>query len=150
MKLEKTTKISAPRDAIWQILIDIPKAASLIPGVKDVELKSGTSYTGTMQVGVGPMKLNLQGELTANPNPEDYTWSLEGQAQDRRLGGGIRVIVDAEVKEESAEESELSVSTDIQFIGRIGTLGQPLIKRKADQMIEAFTKNLQAAVELET
>ena len=71
MKLEQTTKISAPRDAIWQILIDIPKAASLIPGVKDVELKSGTSYTGTMQVGVGPMKLNLQGELTANPNPED-------------------------------------------------------------------------------
>ncbi len=115
MKLEQTTKIAAPRDAIWQILIDIPKAASLIPGVKDVELKSGQSYTGTMQVGVGPMKLNLQGELTANPNPEDYTWSLEGTAQDRRLGGGIRVIVDAEVKEESAEESELSVSTDIQL-----------------------------------
>ena len=143
MKLEQTTKISAPRDAIWQILIDIPKAASLIPGVKDVELKSGTSYTGTMQVGVGPMKLNLQGELTANPNPEDYTWSLEGQAQDRRLGGGIRVIVDAEVKEESAEESELSVSTDIQFIGRIGTLGQPLIRSKSSAMMKDFVKNLQ-------
>ena len=115
----------------------------MIPGVKDVELKSGTSYTGTMQVGVGPMKLNLQGELTANPNPEDYTWSLEGQAQDRRLGGGIRVIVDAEVKEESAEESELSVSTDIQFIGRIGTLGQPLIRSKSSAMMKDFVKNLE-------
>ena len=143
MKLEQTTKISASRDAIWQILIDIPKAASLIPGVKDVEFKSGQSYTGTMQVGVGPMKLNLQGELTANPNPEDYAGSLEGTAQDRRLGGGIRVIVDAEVKEESAEESELSVSTDIQFIGRIGTLGQPLIRSKSSKMMQDFVKNLE-------
>ncbi len=146
MKLEQVTNIAAPREAVWALLMDIPKAASLIPGVKDVELVKDLTYTGTLQVGVGPMKLNLQGELTASPNEEDYTWSLEGNAQDRRLGGGIRVLVEAEVKEESETECELYVSTDVQFIGRIGTLGQPLIRSKSAGMMKDFVKNLEKEI----
>lgn len=147
MKLDQESSIGAPRDAVWEILMDIPLAASLIPGVKDVSSTGENTYSGIMQVGVGPMKLNLEGELTADANPDDYTWRLEGHANDRRLGGGIRVIVEAAVTEDGADKSGLAVSTDIQFMGRVGTLGQPLIRSRAKSQMKDFVKNLEKQLE---
>ena len=142
MKLEQQTTISAPRSDVWAVLQDVPRAAEMIPGVKDVTSLGDNKYSGTMQVGIGPMKMNLQGDLTANPDPDNFEWRLEGHAQDKRLGGGIRVIVEAKIEEPEPGKSELTVSTDIQFIGRLGTLGQPLIRSKAKDQMKQFTKNL--------
>jgi len=119
----------------------------MIPGVKDVVSVGENKYSGTMQVGMGPMKMNLQGELTASPDAENFEWRLEGVAQDKRLGGGMRVIVEAKLDEPEAGQSELLVSTDIQFMGRLGTLGQPLIRSKAKDQMKQFTKNLTKAVD---
>ena len=143
MKIEQESEVSASRDRIWSVLEDVPRAAALIPGVKDVEATGNDTYSGIMQVGVGPMKLNLQGELRATQNRDDYTWRIEGQANDRRLGGGLRVIVDAAIAEAGAERSSLKVATDIQFMGRVGTLGQPLIRSKANSQMKDFIKNLE-------
>ncbi|MDA1096772.1 MAG: SRPBCC domain-containing protein [Chloroflexi bacterium] len=145
MKLEQQSTIEASRDAIWAILSDIPRAAQMIPGVKDVVALGENRYSGTMQVGIGPMKMNLQGELTAAPDPDNYEWRLEGQAQDRRLGGGLRVIVEAKITEAGTGRSELIVSTDIQFLGKLGTLGQPLIRSKAGDQMRQFSKSLASA-----
>ena len=123
--------------------MDVPRAAMLIPGVKDVNPLGDDKYSGIMQVGFGPMKLNLQGDLTASADTENYHWRLEGHANDRRLGGGIRVIVEADVTEAGPDASELSVSTDIQFMGKLGTLGQPLIRSKASSQMKDFVKNLE-------
>ena len=59
------------------------------------------------------------------------------------MGGGIRVIVEAAVTEAGPDASELSVSTDIQFMGKLGTLGQPLIRSKAGSQMKDFVKNLE-------
>ena len=142
MKLEQQSTISAPRADVWAVLVDVPRAAQMIPGVKDVTSLGDNKYSGTMQVGIGPMKMNLQGDLTASPDAENFEWKLEGHAQDKRLGGGIRVIVEAKIVELEPGKSELTVSTDIQFIGRLGTLGQPLIRSRAKDQMKQFTKNL--------
>jgi carbon monoxide dehydrogenase subunit G len=146
MKIDQKSIIDAPRDKVWGVLMDVPRAAGLIPGVKDVKPTGENTYTGTMQVGVGPMKLNLQGDLRANPDPSTHKWHLEGQAQDRRLGGGLRVIVDAQVDEAGPNKTDLAVSTDIQFMGRLGTLGQPLIRSRANSQMKEFAQNLEKEV----
>jgi carbon monoxide dehydrogenase subunit G len=146
MKLEQQSSIPASREAVWAVLEDVPRAAQMIPGVKDVADLGDNKYSGTMQVGIGPMKMNLQGELTASPDAENYEWRLEGHAQDRRLGGGIRVIVEAKLGESEPGRSDLSVATDIQFMGRLGTLGQPLIRSRANDQMKQFTNNLMKEV----
>ena len=143
MKIEQESTIAGSRDEVWSVLEDVPRAAGLIPGVKDVKASGDGLYSGIMQVGVGPMKLNLQGELKATQNHEEYTWRIEGQASDKRLGGGLRVIVDAAIGEISEKNSSLKVATDIQFMGRVGTLGQPLIRSKANSQMKDFVKNLE-------
>ncbi len=143
MKIEQESQVGASREDVWALLQDVPRAAGLIPGVKDVAATGDGTYSGTMQVGVGPMKLTLQGELKATQNAEKYTWRIEGQANDRRLGGGLRVIVDAAIAEAGADSASLTVATDIQFMGRVGTLGQPLIRSKANSQMKDFIKNLE-------
>ena len=46
----------------------------------------------------------------------------------------------------AARSFDLAQTADVHFLGRLGTLGQPLIKRKADEMIQAFSENLRQAV----
>ena len=44
----------------------------------------------------------------------------------------------------SAEETELSLSSDLTFMGKLGEMGQPLIRKKAETTMEEFTRNLAA------
>ena len=88
------------------------------------------------------MKITLDGELTTTQNPEDFTWRIEGNAK-ALAGGGLRVIVDAAVAEGDADSSTLTVATDIQFMGKLGTMGQPFIRSKANSQMKDFIKNLE-------
>jgi carbon monoxide dehydrogenase subunit G len=142
MKIEQESKVSASRERIWSLLEDVPRAAALIPGVSDVVETGPNTFSGKMQARVGPMKITLDGELTTTQNPEDFTWRIEGNAK-ALAGGGLRVIVDAAVAEGDADSSTLTVATDIQFMGKLGTMGQPFIRSKANSQMKDFIKNLE-------
>ena len=142
MKIEQEAKVSASRERIWSLLEDVPRAAALIPGVSDVVETGPNTFSGKMQTRVGPMKITLDGELTTTQNPEDFTWRIEGNAK-ALAGGGLRVIVDAAVAEGDADSSTLTVATDIQFMGKLGTMGQPFIRSKANSQMKDFIKNLE-------
>ena len=142
MKIEQESKVSASRERIWSLLEDVPRAAALIPGVSDVVETGPNTFSGKMQTRVGPMKITLDGELTTTQNPEDFTWRIEGNAK-ALAGGGLRVIVDAAVAEGDADSSTLTVATDIQFMGKLGTMGQPFIRSKAKSQMKDFIKNLE-------
>ena len=43
-----------------------------------------------------------------------------------------------------AEETELSLSSDLTFMGKLGEMGQPLIRKKAESTMEEFARNLVA------
>ena len=66
--------------------------------------------------------------------------------RDKRVGGGVQASIEVTLVERDEDKSELSVKTDVQFIGRLGDLGQPLIKRKADSTIQKVAENLRLAV----
>ena len=42
--------------------------------------------------------------------------------------------------------TQLKLDTDATVMGRIGEFGQPIIKKKAEQMMNEFAKNLEKAI----
>ena len=40
------------------------------------------------------------------------------------------------------KETELVVETDVNILGKIGEFGQPIIRKKADQMLQEFVENI--------
>ena len=123
--------------------MDIPQVAPCIPGVQDVESDGENQFKAVMQVRVGPVRLNFSGTINIlEQDREKGEAHFRVEAADRKVGGSIRADMTMQLNELSADESELVIVTDTVFMGKIGELGQPIIRRKAKSTLEDFAKNL--------
>ena len=143
MKIEILSDVPASREATWALVMDIPKAASCIPGIKDITPDGEGKYQATLQARVGPMGMNLSGTITVLSQDADAGEAyFLVEANDRRVGGGVKTNMSMKVTAKSADETELEIIADTTLMGRLGELGQPLIRRKARNTLEEFSKNL--------
>ena len=123
--------------------MDVPKAASCIPGIKDVILDGEGRYQASLQARVGPMGVNLSGTITVlSQDAASGEAEFLVEANDRRVGGGVKTIMTMKLNTKTPDESELEITADTTFMGRLGELGQPIIRRKARNTLEDFMKNL--------
>ncbi len=143
MKFSQSATVPAGREPLWQLLMDIPRVATCLPGVEGVEQLDGETYQGTLKVRVGPIALSLQGKIVLEEKDQEaWRAALRAEAEDRRVAGAMRGKSTMELKELSAEETELTVETDVNILGKIGEFGQPIIRKKADQMLNTFINNI--------
>ena len=144
MKLEHRVAVDASRAKVWAVLMDLPVAARCVPGTREVA-PDGEGVRGTLDVRVGPVKLALGGTVAIESRNEAAgTARLRADAEDRRLGGSVRALVDLAVSGDAP--TELRITTDVAILGRIGELGQPLIARQADKVLAGFAECLRATV----
>ena len=149
MKIEIASTVPANRDDTWAVVMDIPTAASCIPGINEVTSLGEDRYTATLKARVGPMGLTLAGTITVISRDYDAgTAEFLVEAGDRRVGGGVKTNMAMRVIYKSADESQLEITADTTFIGRLGELGQPIIRRKARNTLEDFMKNLSKLLEI--
>lgn len=138
MKLTHTARVRAPRAKVWKLITDVPAAARCVPGVAAVDPTGPNKYRGSLLVQLGPVRLVLDGEVALTSTDEAAgKASIRADAKDTRLGGTVRATMDLSVVEQG-EETELRIASDVQIAGRIGEFGQPVIKRKADQLMAQF------------
>ena len=143
MKFGQRVTIPVGRERLWEFLMDIPKVATSLPGVEKVDKIDDTTYQGTLKVRVGPIALNLQGKIIVEEQSrENWRATLRADASDRMVAGAVRGKSTMELKEISANETELSVDTDVNILGKIGEFGQPIIRKKADVMLQEFVENI--------
>ena len=143
MKIEIVSVVPASRDATWALVMDIPRAASCIPGIKDITPDGEGRYQATLQARVGPMGMTLSGVITVLSQDADTGEAVFlVEANDRRVGGGVKTNMTMRVTAKSPDETQLEIVADTTFMGRLGELGQPIIRRKARNTLEEFSKNL--------
>jgi len=72
---------------------------------------------------------------------------MRADAADRRAGGAVKAVINMALSEtEGVQGTQLRLETDAQVMGRIGEFGQPIIRKKAEQMMNEFAKNLEQAI----
>lgn len=143
MKFSQRVVIPVAREPLWQFLLDVPKVAKSLPGVESVTQIDETTYQGTLRVRVGPISLNLQGKIFLEErNKESWRAALRAEATDRMAAGAVKGKSIMQLKELGAAETELQVETDVNILGKIGEFGQPIIRKKADQMLQEFVENI--------
>jgi carbon monoxide dehydrogenase subunit G len=145
VKLQHRATLDAPRDRVWALLMDVPRVAACVPGVEAVTPIGADVFGGRFRVAIGPVKLALDGkvELTERDDRSGRAVMHAG-GTDTRLGGSVNAVVTLSLI--AGEPTTIVIDSDVQILGRIGELGQPLIKRKADDIMSAFAQNLAGAM----
>ena len=148
MKLHNTCLVPAALEETWTALMDVPTSAKWVPGVVDVAAEGGGCYRGSLKARVGPMSMTLSGTVTVEEQEHGSGRArFLVEASDRRVGGGVRTTMVMQLTAAPAGGTEVAIETDTTFMGRLGELGQPVIRRKAQSTIEEFARNLARELE---
>jgi carbon monoxide dehydrogenase subunit G len=101
------------------------------------------TFQGILKVRVGPVSLTLSGNiLVLEQDRENQKAMYRIEAADRRIGASVRGVMSIHLQEQPDGQTELAIDTDATFMGKLGELGQPVIRHKARTTLDEFARNL--------
>ena len=144
MKFSGEIQVGAQRDAVFAKLQDVPFFASCIEGVRDLKPLDDRRFDAVLETKVAYMtfKFKLTVELTEMTPPERIAAKIEGTPMGlvgRLTATSATQLVDA------GESTIIKYDVDTALTGKLGSIGQPVLKAKAKEMEKQFAKNLGAA-----
>ena len=146
MKFQGNLLIARPVEKVWEFLWNIEKLTSCIPGCESVKtIKDREQYELTVKDSVGPITVHF--ELLAEVKKLDPLKRIEIALEGKDFkAGGVRQTMTL-VLTAKGSESEIAFETDVNVFGRLGTLGYPFVKKKAETVINEFSENVKSAIE---
>jgi hypothetical protein len=144
MRIEGTYTFDAPRDVVWQALMDPDVLAKALPGGQKLEQVGENRYEAALDVRVGPVQGRFDGEIEISDiqEPESYHMSVNGQGSAGFLNGeGDVVLSDVD------EGTLMTYSGDAQVGGRIASVGQRLIDSTAKSLTRQGLESLDRQIE---
>jgi uncharacterized protein len=143
MTFTQSCTITASREAVWDFLMDVENIAQCLPGVQDVQQVDAETYDGTLRIKMGPIALALQGTITVEAKDRaQWHGAMRAEAKDRKLGGGIRARLGMDLLDKGATETEMHVTLEAHVLGKIGEFGQPVMRKRADAMLQEFAQQV--------
>ena len=136
--------LPAPREAVFQVLQNAPFFASCVEGVRDLKEIDATHYDAVLDTKVAYMKFTFKVsvEVTRLLPPERIEAKIEGTP----LGiVGRFTAVSATDLIDAGSETLVKYAIDANLTGKLGSMGQPVLKSKAKEMEQKFAEKMRAA-----
>ena len=137
MRVEGAYHFPAPRERVYELLMDPDALQRCIPGCEKLEARSESVYEATLKIGVGAVRGTYSGqvEITDQVPPESYRMAIEGRGGPGFVKGIATIkIVDA------GAESDVEVEGDGQLGGPMAGVAQRLLPGVARMMMDQFFK----------
>jgi carbon monoxide dehydrogenase subunit G len=146
MIFEQEVTLATPVEEVWEFLGNVRLMATCLPGLEDVHEENG-SYRGALRITVGPISVRLEGRMRLVSRDRD-TWTtvLEIDAEDRRIRSSMRALTTMRLTPDGPDRTHLAVHTDAAVLGKLGQMGQAVLRRKSDQQVAQFVQNMAACL----
>ena len=135
MRLQGSYTFEASLPLVWNALTDSEKVSRCLPGNQSFEHVGEDSYRVTLQIGIGSIRGRYQGTVTitdAKVN-ESYKLAVEG----RGAAGAVKGAALVSLRQEG-NKTVVDVSADVQVSGTIARMGQRIIGRASNIMMDSF------------
>jgi carbon monoxide dehydrogenase subunit G len=144
MKLAGDLTIAAPRQAVFDALRDARLFATCVDGVRDLQEIDATHYRAVIETKVAYIKFNFDVvvEVTRVEPPESIAAKIEGTP--RGIVGRLSATSFTTLTEQDGA-TRVQYEIEAALTGRLGSLGQPVIRSKAKEMERHFVAKLSAA-----
>jgi carbon monoxide dehydrogenase subunit G len=143
MILDGTIDLDVPAQKAWDFLIDINKFSSCLPGIDQVNQIDDKTFDGTISAAVGPIsgKFNFRSTILESHPPEQMVVHTEGVDTVTRSTVNADMTVDLHPVSQS--KSRMDYKADVKIKGRLGILGDMVLRATATLILEEFRKRLQ-------
>jgi carbon monoxide dehydrogenase subunit G len=118
-----------------------------MPGVQSLEVVDDTTFTAVVAQRVGLFR--TQFDLSLSLTEVDPPRRLVATGQGKEAGGSLLKVSSAVIELEvlAEDRTRLSFEIDFSLLGKLGTLGYPVVKHKAGDMARQFADNLRKEME---
>jgi carbon monoxide dehydrogenase subunit G len=135
MRIEGSYDLQAPRDRVWQALLDPDQLSKAMPGCEKLEAVGPDEYTATLKVGVAAVKGTFQGKvrLSDKEPPARYRMAVEGSGGP----GFVRGEASMELSEIEGG-TRIAYTAEVQVGGLIAGVGQRMVGGVARMLVDQF------------
>ena len=143
MKIAGSYTFNAPRERVWQVLLDPKIMAQCMPGCESMNETGPDQYEATMKVGVASVKGTYKGKVSIKEKqaPSHYVLSGEGSGGPGFMQGDVSIDL-----EEKDGRTVLQYSTDAKVGGLIASIGQRMLNGVAKVMVEQFFRKMETFI----
>ena len=144
MNFSGELSVKAPREAVYSALRDARFFASCVDGVRDLAELGPDRYAAVFETKVAYMKFSFK--VTVEVTRAEAPHEIEAKVEGSPLGMVGRLTATSVTKlSDTGDGTAIAYSVDAALTGKLGSLGQPVLRSKAKEMEKQFAARMQAA-----
>ena len=138
MKVASSFSVAAPRQRVFAHFLDPDSMRACVPGCLELIRLDDTHYRGTLVNEVAHVRFAaaFTAEITELSAPSEVRALLRGE--DRKLASSIKVDASLAVQSAAQTTSSVEFELDLALWGRIGRLGESIIRRRSEEVQRQF------------
>jgi carbon monoxide dehydrogenase subunit G len=146
MKIDGELTVRAPQAAVYDAVQDARFFASCIDGVQDLTEVDPTHYDAVFETKVAYMKFRFK--VSVEVVRKEAPTLMEAKIQGTPLGVVGRITATALTRlSQVGENTKIEYEIEANITGKLGSLGQPVMKSKAKELEKQFATRLRAKFE---
>jgi carbon monoxide dehydrogenase subunit G len=146
MEFDNTLDVPLPPAETWQVLLDIKRIATCIPGAQLTAVVDADTYKGNVAVRLGPVALSLVGQARFEEiDHAQHKARVKAQGSDPKGRGSTDSIIEFRLQP-AGSGTRVLIHTNVKLAGAIAQYGRGsgMIQSFAAQLIDQFGANLKA------
>jgi uncharacterized protein len=144
MKFTGELTVKAPRDAVYKAVRDARFFASCVEGVQDLQETAPDTYSAVFATKVAYMSFKFK--VTVQVVRAEEPREIEAKVEGTPLGiVGRLTATSLTTLTEAGDQTKIEYAVDAALTGKLGSLGQPVLRSKAKDMEKQFAARLAAA-----
>ena len=134
--------LDVPVQQAWEFLIDINKFSTCLPGIDEVKQIDDKTFDGIISATVGPIsgKFNFRSTIVESKPPEQMVVRTEGT--DSVTKSTVNADMTVDLHAVSEKKSQMDYKADVKIKGRLGILGDMVLRATATLILQEFTRRL--------
>jgi carbon monoxide dehydrogenase subunit G len=139
--------VAVPQERAFAFINDPFMLATCIPGCSDLKELGPGKFAAKLTNRVGPISLTFDVvvELTRVESPTAIDATVGGNAP----GGRLSATATVRLEPVDASATTVSYTVDLGLTGKLGGIGQPVVRAKSDELSKKFGANVRAKLETE-
>ena len=149
MRFNREIEVARPPEDVWKFVWDVERVARCLPGCREARtIVPHERYAAIVGERVGPFTVTFPLEIQILEVEDGRRLKAQAAGRDPAMGSSLRVTLELAL-EPRGGGSVIRLASDAGVLGKLGTLGQGVIQRKADQIMEQFAAAVRQALEAE-